>query len=28
MGPLKARIFKKNKQPYEIDSGTDLSHLN
>lgn len=28
MGPLKARIFKKNRQPYEIDSGTDLSHLN
>lgn len=28
IGPLKARIFEKNKQPYEIETGADLSYLN
>ncbi|WP_299228623.1 dipeptidase PepE [uncultured Psychroserpens sp.] len=26
-GPLTARIFEHNKAPYEVDSGTSLSHL-
>jgi len=28
IGSLKARIFEKNKQPYEIETGADLSYLN
>ena len=27
-GPLKARIFEKNKQPYEMETASDLSDLN
>jgi len=27
-GPLKARIFEKNKQPYEMETASDLSGLN
>jgi len=27
-GPLKARIFEKNKQPYETETASDLSDLN
>ncbi|MGY8924544.1 MAG: dipeptidase PepE [Flavobacteriales bacterium] len=28
MGPLKARIFEKNRQPYELETMSDLSSLN
>ena len=28
MGPLKARIFEKNRQPYELETMSDLSGLN
>jgi dipeptidase E len=28
MGPLKARVFEKNKLPYELESQSDLSSLN
>lgn len=27
-GPLKARVFEKNKQPYELETMSDLSRLN
>ena len=27
-GPLSARIFEKNKSPYELHSGADVSNLN
>lgn len=27
-GPLNARVFEKNKTPYEIESGSDMSDLN
>lgn len=28
MGPLKARVFEKNRQPYELETMSDLSSLN
>ena len=28
MGPLKARVFEKNRQPYELETMSDLSGLN